>query len=205
MIDKNNILKKLSNKKNIILEIGSGSKKIYRNSICIDIIDSEKVDIVGDIHDVIKLFENNSIDKIYSSHCFEHIQKLEKLFIEISRVLKVNGELELIIPHFSNPFYYSDPTHVNFFGLYTFSYYFHDNYLRRKVPAYKEKLPLEILKINLIFRSFRPRYVTHGIKKIFQFVFNLSIFFKELYEENFTNVFSCYEIEIKLIKINEKK
>ena len=205
MNNKKNILKLLSNKKNIILEIGSGSKKIYNNSISIDIIDSENVDIVGDIHDVIKLFESNSVDKIYSSHCLEHIKNLEKLFIEITRVLKINGELELIIPHFSNPFYYSDPTHVNFFGLYTFSYYFHDNYLKRKVPAYKDKLPLEISNINLIFRSFRPRYVTHGIKKIFQFVFNLSVFFKELYEENFTNLISCYEIQIKLKKINEKK
>ena len=140
MNNKKNILKLLSNKKKVILEIGSCSKKIYNNSICIDIIDSENVDIVGDIHDVIKLFESNSIDKIYSRHCFEHIKNLEKVFIEINRVLKINGELELIIPHFSNPFYYSDPTHVNFFGLYTFSYYFHDNYLKRKVPTYKEKL-----------------------------------------------------------------
>ena len=98
-------------------------------------------------------YESNSIDKIYSSHYFENKKNLEKLFIEITRVLKINGELELIIPHFSNPFYYSDPTHVNFFGLYTFSYYFHDNYLKRKVPTYKEKLPLEISNIKLIFRS----------------------------------------------------
>ena len=42
------------------------------------------------------------------------------------------------------------------------------------------------------------------LKKYFN-LFLISVFFKELYEENFTNLISCYEIQIKLKKFNEKK
>ncbi len=204
MIDKKNILSNYKKNNFVILEIGSGNNKTHKNSICIDLIDSSNVDIIGDIYDVIKKFDDNSVDLVHSSHCFEHLDNLSSIFKEITRVLKKNGKLEFLVPHFSNPFYYSDPTHKNFFGLYTCSYFFNDNYLKRKVPNYSKLLQLEIIDIKLIFRSFRPRYITHFYKKIFELFFNFSIFFKELYEENFTNFISCYEIKFTLKKIDEK-
>lgn len=202
MIDKKNIFSNYKKKNKLILEIGSGNKKIHQNSICIDLIDSINVDIVGDIYDVIKKFDDNSVDLIFSSHCFEHLDDLKLIFKEISRVLKINGKLQFIVPHFSNPFYYSDPTHKNFFGLYTCSYFFNDNYLKRKVPKYEILLPLNIISINIVFRSFRPRYFTHILKKIFQTIFNFNTWTKEFYEENFTSLISCYEIEFILKKNN---
>ena len=47
------------------------------------------------------------------------------------------ARLEVIVPHFSNPRGYSDPTHVRFFGLYSF-YYFcaAEDQPRRKVPSF---------------------------------------------------------------------
>ena len=33
------------------------------------------------------------------------------------------GAVDVVVPHFSNPYGFSDPTHVRFFGLYTFHYF----------------------------------------------------------------------------------
>jgi hypothetical protein len=41
---------------------------------------------------------------------------------QIAKDLEQGELIEIIVPHFSNPHYYSDPTHVRFFGLYTMSY-----------------------------------------------------------------------------------
>ena len=202
-IDKNNILSKYKNFDEVIIEIGSGDKKKFENSISIDIRDFDNVDLVGDIYEIICYFESESVDLIYSSHCFEHLNDISKLLQEISRTLKKDGILEVAVPHFSNPFYYSDPTHKTYFGLYTFSYFCHDNYFKRKVPHYQDLISMEIIEARLIFRSFRPRYITHIFKKFFEILFNLSVFFKEFYEENITNVVSCYEIKFKIKKIND--
>ena len=204
LIDKKNIFNNYKNTNYVILEIGCSNKRVFKNSICIDINDNNEVDVVGDIYDVIKKFSNNSIDYIYSSHCLEHLKDIDLIINEFSRVLKIEGKMEIIVPHFSNPYYYSDPTHKNFFGIYTFSYFLNDNYFSRNVPMYKASLPLKIEAVDLIFRSFRPRYFRHLYKKIFQIIFNFSIFFKELYEESFSSIISCYEIKFLIKKTHDK-
>lgn len=202
--DKNNIIKNYKDNEYIILEVGSSDKRVFKNSFCIDIIDTKEVDIVGDIYDVISEFSDNSVDHIYSSHCLEHLEDIEKIIYEFTRVLKINGKIEIIVPHFSNPYFYSDPTHKKFFGIYTFSYFLNDDYFNRTVPKYKKTLPLKIKNVQLIFKSFRPRYFRHIFKKCFQVIFNFSVFSKELYEESFSSNISCYEIKFIIKKIYDK-
>ncbi len=202
--DKNNIIKNYKDNEYIILEVGSSDKRVFKNSFCIDIIDTKEVDIVGDIYDVISEFSDNSVDHIYSSHCLEHLEDIEKIIYEFTRVLKINGKIEIIVPHFSNPYFYSDPTHKKFFGIYTFSYFLNDDYFNRTVPKYKKTLPLKIKNVQLIFKSFRPRYFRHIFKKCFQVIFNFSVFSKELYEESFSSIISCYEIKFIIKKIYDK-
>ena len=199
--DKNKSFIKINNDKNIIIEIGCGENKKFDNSIGIDIIDTRSVDIHGDIYDVLTDIPNSSVAYIYSSHCFEHLDNLIFLMKEVSRILAKDGILEVIVPHFSNPYFFSDPTHKNFFGLYSFSYFAKENILKRDVPKYDISLPLKIESVDLIFKSFRPRYLTHSFKKIFQFIFNLTTWTKEFYEENFTSYISCYEIKFIIKKI----
>ena len=80
-----------------------------------------------------------------------------------------DGRVEVVVPHFSNPYGYSDPTHVRFFGLYTF-YYFADeaDQPRRKVPAFylPERFAVESVNITLMptLLMFKPvrRLMTQG-------------------------------------------
>jgi predicted SAM-dependent methyltransferase len=191
------LIKKINLNKNGKLEFGCGQKKNSPNNTSIDIKDFSSVDIVGDIFDVLKLIEDNTIDYIESFHFFEHIKDLNKLLNECSRVLKNDKKMRIVVPHFSNPYYYSDPTHENFFGLYTFSYFSKKDYFTRKVPKYYDGM-FNIFKIKLIFKTNKPKYIIYFFKKILQQIFNLNNFSKEFYEENLCYVFPCYEIDIIL-------
>jgi len=193
--DKNNLLKDIENNVNITLELGCGSKKRIDNAIGIDQLDFECVDIVGDLFEVLSRFKDNSVKKIFSSHVFEHVEDLQKLIEECSRVLRNEGTLEIIVPHFSNPYFYSDYTHKRFFGLYSLSYFAESKIFKRRVPLYGLNLPLKIENVVLIFRGERPFYIRHMFGRILTLLFNSSNFIKEFYEVNLCYLFPCYEIK----------
>jgi hypothetical protein len=72
---------------------------------------------------------------------------------ELYRVTRADGRIEIVVPHFSNPYGFSDPTHVRFFGLYTF-YYFADEVDQptRKVPSFylSERFAVTEVQIKLL-------------------------------------------------------
>lgn len=200
IIDKKSVLLNIHAEKNVKLELGCGSKKQHDDAIGIDALDYPCVDIVGDIFDVLKKIPDETIHEIYSYHFFEHIDDLSKLVNELERVLVKKGKLKVVVPHFSNPYYYSDYTHKSQFGLYTFSYFAVDKILSRRVPTYEKSPVFNLIKVNLIFKSPRPFYFRWLYKKILQYVFNMNNYMKELYEENFCYFFPCYEIQYEMLK-----
>ncbi len=200
LLDKRNILPSIDGLKMVKLELGCGEHKKIPDAIGIDALDYPGVDIVGDIFEVLRAFPAGSVDAIYSFHFFEHISDLSALLDEMSRVLKTGGELEVVVPHFSNPYFYSDPTHKTFFGLYTFCYFSRNTLFSRQVPTYGKEVEFELVAADLIFKSTRPFIVRHGIKKLFGKVFNCCIYMKEFYEENLCHLFPCYEIKYQLHK-----
>jgi len=199
MHDKRGILARLSSLDKVILDLGSGRLKRQPNWIGIDMLDFDNVDIVGNVYEVIKSFPDNSVDEIHSFHFFEHIPDLLGLLIDLKRVLKQTGFIEIVVPHFSNAYYYSDYTHKNFFGLYSFSYMVKDELLKRKVPDYNVNTGLQLSKVYLRFKS--PLYINRLPRKIWQLLFNSSTLMKEWYEDSWSRNFPCYEIQFILTKL----
>jgi len=80
------------------LHLGSG-KKYKFDYINIDINEKNKPDIVRDLERGLP-FDDNSVDKILTEHCLEHIapEHLHFVMYEIWRVLKVDGEVEIVVP-----------------------------------------------------------------------------------------------------------
>lgn len=183
------------------LELGCGSRKRNPDSIGVDLLEYDCVDIVGDVYEVLKTVPNGVVDEVYTSHFIEHVPDVQLLLDELARVLKSDGALIIIVPHFSNPYFYSDVTHNTFFGLYSMSYFAKDTYLSRKVPTYKRELSFSIENIQLEFKSSPPYYVRHAIKKLVGVLVNLNTYTKELYEEMFCNLFPCYEIRYELRRL----
>lgn len=198
--DKKNILERLDGSSKVEIEIGCGDNKKNEDFIGIDIIDHECVDIVGDALAVIKSFPKDSVSCLYTSHFLEHVSDLGEYIDEFSRVISPGGRLEIIVPHFSNPYYFSDSTHKLFFGLYTLSAFAHDNIHSRKVPVYGNKINFYLKSVDLVFKSAKPFYFRYFFKFALGSIFNSCKYMKELYEENFSFLFPCYEVRYLLIK-----
>jgi len=182
----------------VVLELGCGGKK-RPGAIGVDKVDLPGVDIVADVEDGLAFLPDSSVDRVYAISVFEHIRNFEKLMSEIVRVLKPGGKVSVIVPHFSTPYYYSDPTHVRFFGLYSFYYFVEaEHQLRRKVPSHYFETKIRILSQRLIFDStFLIRKV---IKRTLGLIFNSCKFLQEFYEENLCYIFPCLGIEVVFTK-----
>lgn len=93
-------MNRLSQQRNLILNLGSGSNKI-KGSINIDIEDSCKPDLVCDFRHILP-FPNDFVDKIQFFHVIEHIESKfhEGMLNEFWRVLKPGGQLYISYPEF---------------------------------------------------------------------------------------------------------
>jgi SAM-dependent methyltransferase len=202
MLDKHGILPRISDLEEVNLELGCGQTKKKPSFIGIDQLNYPEVDLVGDVFDILDNFPEQTVDRVYSSHFFEHVHDISRLMDRLSILIKPNGSLEIVVPHFSNPYFYSDYTHKVFFGLYSFSYLASDNILKRKVPTYNRQNSFELVQADLKFQS--PFFARHRIKKYLGKLININRYTKEFYEENLCYLFPCYEIKYTLRKKTNK-
>ena len=186
------------NRRPLHLELGCGSSKRSAESVGIDLLDAPGVDIVGDALSVLRDLDGGSVASVYSQHFLEHLDDPLALVSEATRVLEPGGMFEAVVPHFSNPAYYSDPTHRTPFGLYTFSYWVRSTPFTRQVPHYIDPLPLDLVSARLVFKSHRPFYVRHALKKATSAWVNASTWTQELYEEHLCWLMPCYEVHYVL-------
>ena len=130
----------------VVIELGCGNNK-PAGRIGIDRVHLPAVDIVSDLEHGLPFLPDNSVDEFHSHSFFEHVGDLELLLRELCRTLKPGGKSYSFVPHFSNPYYYSDYTHAKFFGLYTL-YYFSEfaDQPKRKVPNHYTDIRIKVLR-----------------------------------------------------------
>ena len=186
----------------VIIDIGCGEKK-KTGRIGIDQVNLPNIDIVTDIESGLPFLPDSSVDEIHCRSVLEHIKNFEHLLKEMMRVLKKQGRIYIFVPHFSNPYYYSDPTHVRPFGLYTFYYYVDtEHQLKRKVPNFYSDLRIRIVSKKFIFRS---KFGLSGfLKKAAGRVINSCDFLQEYYEENLAYTMPSHGIEFVISHPIEK-
>jgi SAM-dependent methyltransferase len=154
----------------------------------LDWIEMSGVDVVADLNEPFTELPDNSVEAIYTHHTLEHVVNLLPLLKEVHRVVVPGGRVEVVVPHFSNPYGYSDPTHVRFFGLYSF-YYFADeaDQPRRKVPAFylPERFAVESVDITLMptLLLFKP------VRRLATRLVNSSIWLLDWYERSWCRHF----------------
>ena len=193
------LLKEIKSRSKVVIELGCGPNP-PREVIGIDHLDLPGVHFVTNLEEGLAMIPDNSIDEIHSRHFMEHIQNFDGLLRDIHRILKQGGKNFVVVPHFANPYYYSDYTHKRFFGLYSFDYFSRvENQLVRKVPAFYDDLKFKVIKRKIIFKS--PDFPIRNFFKnrILQPVFNSSSFMQELYEGSFCWQFPCQELEFEMI------
>jgi predicted SAM-dependent methyltransferase len=180
----------------VIVELGCGPKK-RPGRIGIDKLDLPQVDIVADLEGGLPFLPDRCVDEIHCRSFLEHVENFEHLFSEMVRVLKDDGRANIFVPHFSNPYYYSDYTHKRPFGLYTF-YYFTapEHQLRRKVPSFYTNTRIRIVSVKLKFRS--AVRILHWPRKLFGAVINLHPTLQEFYEAGLCYLVPCDGVEVVL-------
>ncbi len=116
----------------------------------VDRVELPGVDVVANLEEPLAALPDDSVAEIYSRHVLEHITRFTDLVAELHRVTRPDGRIEIIVPHFSNPYAYSDPTHVRFFGLYSFYYYADEpDQPRRKVPTFYTPVRFKVESVRL--------------------------------------------------------
>ena len=183
------------------LDIGCGPRKINGDHIGVDIIDYPGVDLVGDIGEILSQIPDAALSGVYSSHFLEHAVDAPRLIAELTRAMRPGALLEIVVPHFSNPYFYSDPTHRTAFGLYSFSYLASDKIYRRQVPSYCRNERLRLLSARLRFKSSPPFYGRYALKRVVERAVNASGWTQEFYEENLCYLVPCYEIDFRLVRL----
>jgi SAM-dependent methyltransferase len=199
MLDKRGVLAAATSTRPVSLELGVGSHKRDERAIGVDLRDHEGVDVVGDALEVLQSLPDSSVASIDSSHFLEHVEDLGALLREAARVMGPGGRFRAAVPHFSNPYYSSDPTHARPFGLYTFGYLVARAPGRRQVPQYAVPLPFEVTRVDLVFRS--PFRVRNIVKRTIGLLFNSCMGMREFYEENLCWLFPCYEVVFDLRRL----
>ena len=204
MIMKINLNQRLSTGQEIAIEIGCGGKRRDVSFITIDRVDLDNVDIVADVEQGLGFLPDGCVDRVVCRSVLEHIDNFEGLLREMLRVLKPDGRAEIFVPHFSNPYYYSDYTHKRFFGLYTFYYFVEpEMQLRRKVPVFYTDLRLEICSLKLVFRT--PFWISRRLRKWFGLLVNSCRWMQEFYELHLFNIVPCDGIEVVFKKATCKE
>jgi len=188
----------IKNKDYIIIELGPGDIKCCKEAITIDKVKKESVDIIHDINLGFDFISSESVDEIHAYHVIEHVDNIEYLMKEFYRILKRNGRVFLSVPHFSNPYFYSDYTHKTMWGLYSFCYFSKQQYFKRSVPKYYNDVNFEIVNIKIKFKS--PFIIRNKFKKLLEKIFNFNKFLQEFFEENLVYIFPAYEIYVEMIK-----
>jgi hypothetical protein len=182
------------------LDLGCGQRKAGQEYVGIDLLDAPCVDVVGEVLAALSRIRDGVVDRVYSSHFLEHVEDVDTLLTEVARVMSPGAELEVIVPHFSNPYFYSDLTHRHAFGLYSFSYLIPKSPFKRKVPTYGNELPFRLDQVVLGFKSAPPFYGRYVFKRLAQLLFNASRGMREFYEENLCYLVPCYEVRYLLVR-----
>jgi SAM-dependent methyltransferase len=198
VIDKTGALARLEGAK---VDLGCGPRKRSSDYLGVDALYYEGVDIVGDVFDVLAHVPDQVLSKVFSSHFFEHVDDLEHLMVELGRVIKQSGTLETVVPHFSNPYYWSDSTHKRPFGLYSMAYFSAATPFKRGVPTYQRELQFVLESVSLHFKSPPPFYVRYAAKRAIEYVVNLTTASMEFYEENLCYLLPCYEVRYVMRRI----
>ena len=92
-------------------------------AVGIDRVQAVNPDVVHDLDVFPYPFEDNSFDRIRMRHVVEHLSDIVKLMEEVHRIGKPGAEVEIITPHYSSSNSWTDPTHKQHLGFYSFDFF----------------------------------------------------------------------------------
>jgi hypothetical protein len=186
----------LDNGRKLRLNVGGGKRRVpgFYN---LDLVALPEVDVLADLNEPLSELPDDSVEEVYCRHVLEHVGRFVELMAELHRVVAPGGRLEVVVPHFSNPYFYSDPTHVRFFGLYSF-YYFCDeaDQPRRKVPNFYSAARFRVESVR--FGLMRDSWLDRAVRTVVQPLINRGVGWLDWYERRLSRLFPVSEVHYVL-------
>lgn len=159
----------------------------------VDILEMDGVDIVADLDEPLEGLPDNSVIEVYSRHAFEHIGNFLGLMAELHRIVRPKGRIEITVPHFSNGYGYSDPTHVRSFGSYTMFYFVNrKDQPRYKVPTFYSNTRFIVKKVHVHF--FHEGVIDSWGGRLAEFFTNISFKTQGFYERHLCWLWPAKEV-----------
>jgi hypothetical protein len=178
------------------LNVGSGRRRLagFYN---LDLVPLPEVDVVADLEEPLTALPDDSVEEVYCRHVLEHVARFTELLAELHRVVTPTGRLEVVVPHFSNPYGYSDPTHVRFFGLYSFFYFCdEEDQPRRKVPNFYSPVRFRVESVR--FELMRQSWSEKAVRALLQPLVNRGVGWQDWYERRLARLFPVSEVRYVL-------
>lgn len=132
-------------------------------TVYIDIRDNIGADVVHDLNKTPLPFRDNHFDEIILSHIIEHLHDVYGFLEEIHRILKPGGIARIIVPHYTDWTYWTDPSHIRHFNSYSF-----DRFQETEAHHFDTKYPFKVVELSVDLQKIW-RYL--GV----QFLVNFSI------------------------------
>lgn len=176
------------------LELGAGSSPT-KGYFHLDLVELPGIDVVADLNQPLDGFPDAIVNDLHSWHTLEHVANFLPLMAEIHRICTPDARIEIVVPHHTNVFGFSDPTHVRFFGLYTMAYFVPQSRqpFKRKVQDFYSTASFDLLDVKIEF--YRSRGLKERLfRRPFERFINRSIRRLEFYEQHLARFFPARQI-----------
>jgi len=91
-----------------IVDLGAGGRRISQDTVAVDFVAGPDTDVVGDVQRL--PFRDGSIDLVFATGLFEHVEDERAVIAEIRRILRTGGLVHVEIPFLEA--YHEDPIDV---------------------------------------------------------------------------------------------
>lgn len=121
---------------------GGGETRV----IYLDIRDNVGADVIHDLNKLPLPFNDNYFDEILLSHVIGYLDNISIFLEDIHRILKPNGKLHIIVPHYTDWSYWREPEHKLHYSSYSFDRFqnIHNHHFDTKYP-----FKVQFVKITL--------------------------------------------------------
>lgn len=91
-----------------VVDLGAGGRRISPSTVALDFVAGKDTDVVGDVQRL--PFRDGSVDLVFATGLFEHVEDERAVIGEIRRVLRTGGVVHVEIPFLEA--YHEDPIDV---------------------------------------------------------------------------------------------
>lgn len=151
-----------------------------------------RVDVVCDLDLGILPFEDDEFDYVKAENILEHLD-YKLVLVELARIMKKNGFINIRVPHFTSRDVYADPTHKYGFSVKALKFFVIDDREQNEKYNFRK---FRVLECIIEFEKRPAMFWNYFIEMIV----NINDSTREYYERSILRFFPAEAIRARLIK-----